>query len=229
VVFRQADGSGPVLPEHEVEELLTYANRRLAQAAMRVKYGKIDMGPDGRGVEIKPETAVLSNGFTPSSVVLGQGRDPTDDEKAIITYKDSDQNTVDVFIVNQINHIEFPFAAAYMSRYNKMINPNGTRNTAYQNFIVIQRDLSAPAKQQVVGHELMHVLLNVEHREDKASTQDTEFADPVTSLFYESPTTDWNDRLVAKRIGPFPDLGGGFMGEDDTRGIRSVAEGLPVQ
>ena len=190
-------------------------------------FAPINMGPDGRGVAITSSTAALSDGFTPSGTALNAGNPPNQDEQAIVTYKDADPDTVDVFIVRYVSHSS-AVAAAYMARYNGMINSNGTRNTAYQNFIVVQRLLSTPAKQQVIAHELMHVLLNLEHRTDNPNTSEPEFADSATSLFYESSATDSNGRLLAKRIGPFAHLGGAFIDEDDVEVIRDFAEILPT-
>jgi uncharacterized delta-60 repeat protein len=217
VVFQRALGSEPVFAKHEVEQLLAQADRRLAQATVRIRY-VLNVGPDGNGVALSGAGAHLLDGFTPKrDAILSDVNEPTDDEKAIVTFKDADPNTIDVFFVEHIVH-ETGIGVAYTASRNNMKNLDGTPNTAYQNFIVIERLVAEEDKQRTLAHEVMHVLLNRGHRDS---------SEPADSLFYRSSATDSNGRLRAKRIGPFA-LPGGFMSEDDTRMIRDKAEVLPL-
>ena len=66
-----------------------------------------------------------------------------------------------------------------------------------------------------LAHEIMHILLNAEHR----------LGEPNTALF--KVTSVNTDVAGTKRIGPYPDAATAGVGNSDTATIRSVAEALP--
>jgi hypothetical protein len=75
-----------------------------------------------------------------------------------------------------------------------------------------------------LAHELMHVLLNVDH--------DARGTEPQTALFHPAAgsipsVTPAKAVNSSKRIGPYPDADAAGVGIDDTRIMRANVETLP--
>ena len=107
--------------------------------------------------------------------------------------------------------------------YTKSINQTG--NNAGENFIVIN---TLPVQGNdpcpfLLGHEVMHILLDSEHRNAPGSP-----IDPDTSLFAKKGSTSSNTVVGSKRIGPNLDTKpADKAGHTDTFDIREIVETLP--
>jgi hypothetical protein len=134
---------------------------------------------------------------------------PTPDEQAIVDFKDTDTNSIDVFYVPAL-----PDEARGGKAYRQ--GSNGSGDARYQNFCVLDSQPGFAAKELILAHEIMHILLNSSHRDD----------DPSVALFAGAGDDEPPGKPVTgrKRIGPFPNAG---PGENDTFTIRANAESLP--
>jgi hypothetical protein len=200
----------PVITRAGVIADLDTVDERFAQATIRLARDQqgtieIDMGEEGDpGVALPGK---MLDGFLRSIGVLI----PTEDEEAIVAFKDADENSIDVFYVEKIFRVENPAAEVPAVAYNQ--DRNRTGNPALQNFVV----LSGPSKRVFsLPHEFMHILWNGPHRG----------GEPQTALFW-APTSPNKDVDGTKRIGPYPDAETAGIGNDDTTTIRSTAEDLP--
>jgi hypothetical protein len=160
----------------------------------------------------------VQDGFTPNAnanIGLG-GNDPTRDEADVAAMTDADPNSVDIFFVDRIALAGSfdPGGVAYNTGWNFVTNQDGSRNKAFQNFMVVQGVPQAQGRGHVVAHEMMHLLLNQGHRTNE----------PTVALF-NTRDNDQSGIFVSKRIGPF--VIDGAIGSDDTFRIRDVAENLP--
>jgi len=201
VVFRNQAGSDPAVTRAVVEADIATINERLAQSTIRVDVLSIDMGGAGDPGVALP--AALGNGYTPTA------ESPitafTADELAVIALKDADDDSVDMFYVDEITIADVRAVSYGVAR-------NNTGNPAGDNFIVI-----SGTERQVLtaAHECMHILLNEPDRPNA----------PGTSLFKSGTTVD--KRVDGtKRIGPYPDAATSGVGNGDTDTIRDHAEVL---
>jgi len=236
VVFQKPDGSGPVVPRQIVEQDIATANERLAQAGLRVKVvneaGMLG-GNGDRGFPLPPS---LVGGY-----VLGQYEtvpETTPDgsrwrrryhvalseqENALVVgdknypkLMDEDPDSIDVFYVDRRK--DGGGAHSYPARANR------TRNASAMNFVVFPADPSVRYA-YTLPHELMHILLNDEHRTIGVGYSADE---PDVSLFFPSESKE-NTLDGAKRIGPFPysNEAAADLVKQDTFVIRNSAFMLP--
>jgi hypothetical protein len=167
----------------------------------------IDFGTEG-GPGGAPTGRVLPpsllDGFLTSTGVLTV---PNSDEQAIVAFRDSDPDTIDIFYVDQTTEATIPLlkGVAYPAVRN------ATGDSAFQGFVVLSRRRNA----LTIAHEIMHVLLNSAHRVNE----------PRTALLH--PTDPGKDPDKQKRMGPYPDAQGAGVGVRDTETVRSNAETLP--
>lgn len=207
VVFQNNAGTASV-SRAQVTQDIANANARLAQSTIRVKAVNINMGgADDPGV---PQPAPLTNGYV-VGVLNGDFshlNPPNDDESALLMYKDAVYETIDVFYVD---YFTFPraMACSYYSAFNKSNVPQ--RN----NWIVINSQHTGHP--HLLGHEIMHILLNSGHR--------TRLNEPDTALFNRIQNT--LNVSGPRRIGPYPDATTQQTGTKDTTILRDSAESLP--
>lgn len=175
----------PAISRTFLNQHLRVADERFAQCAIRLKQPiPIDMG--GTGDPGIPLPGAMLDGFKISSNPHTTSN-LTDDEKAIVAFKDSDVDSIDTFFVETlVNADANPIGG---NAYQKSVNNTG--NSLYENFVLVDGTnvaLSTP-------HEYMHVLLDATHGR---ATPD----DPSTSLFKPGALTSGS-----KRIGPYPNDG----------------------
>jgi len=187
---------------------------RMAQATIDVEW-------DGT-VNNLPLPAALNSGLTVSgSEINGQFifTQFNPGEQAIVIQNAID-DTIDVFYLETVQHSSGPiYAAAYHKAANQVIpaEPRG-HNFVVMSTVNINGDPSGPF---TLGHEVMHILLDMGHRDQAGMPQD-----PPTSLFRKA--TGDNTVTGKKRIGPNSDTAAAnAAGHDDTFIIRGVAEFLP--
>ncbi len=195
----------PSISKSAVDADLDIVDERLAQSTIRLKR-PVDIDIGGEGDPGKKLPSAMLDGFSRSDNPKRM-ETLTDDEKAIVAFKDSEADSIDVFYVDRVFTDDTPPASirghAFINKFNE------TGDAKYQNFVLI----SATKGPFTTPHEFLHVLLDSEHRAD----------DPETALF-KSPTSSSNAVGGTKRVGPYKDDGSGDM---DTRTIRATAENLP--
>lgn len=203
VVFQNSLGN-PVITRAEAEANVSNANARLAQAGIIIKAtydlnGENDIGHPG-----------MEGTFTPSVFPL---QNPNAQEQQIVGFADEDNNSIDVFYIEDLN-----FGAGISYRAGN----NNTNDQSYQNFTIIDSFLAGNTNPNTLPHEIMHILLNSSHRDDFPDPED-----PYTSLFYKD--TDPNqDVQGTKRIGPNSETEPeNVAGHDDVTKLRETAENLP--
>lgn len=185
----------------QIDQEIDTLNERYAQCGVKMKVvGK------KLGVALPAEFA--TGGFT-------RGGSPIQianaDERELLNHLDADNNTVDFMYVPDLNDGLGNAVRATAYRAGR----NATGNARFQNFVVV-----GPTRGELsVGHELMHVLLNISHRMSAGGA----WLDATTALFHGTTTKAVDG---TKRIGPYPAAAAG-VGNDDTTTIRNNAEQLP--
>lgn len=207
-VFRRFNGSGPVRSEENVLLDIQRARERFAQATIEIDFN-VDMGPGGNGVMLP---ASLQDG----DFVVGQIDPNTDfhlvfsqDELDVITERDGDENSIDVFYIEVITGLS---ARAHSYTATGAAPASSQAGVMGTNWIIVEDD----PKPFTLAHELMHILLDSGHRS----------GEHLTSLFLDG-TSDTPAVDGTKRIGPNAATAAGAPGESDTTTLRNNAEDLP--
>jgi hypothetical protein len=205
VVMKNSGGTGPVVPKTTVDADIETTNERLAQSGIRLKVVSINMGQGNSGVAFPArQGASYSDGFDATLTLTVPALSP--DEDALFGLKDGDKDSIDIFFAD----FSAATAAGFGQRgfaYQQIINLTG--NIKGQNNIL----MSSNRTTLTMPHEIMHILLNANHR-----------ADPATALF-KGGTTPSKAVGGTKRIGPYPDAA--IIGRADTTTIRQSSETLP--
>jgi hypothetical protein len=189
----------------QVNADLDTIDERFAQSGIRlVRPVDIDMGGSGDPGVVLP--GVLLDGVDAANE--DPLVNPTVDEDALIAYKDTDVNTIDILYVLDLTVGGGPVhALAYYP------SANGTGDDAYQNFFIVSGNRYYTLD---IPHEILHILLNSGHRP----------GEPLTAIFHPDPVLG-KPVNGPKRVGPYP--GAPFptgLGSDDTFVIRPIAEAL---
>lgn len=202
VVLKNSGGTGSVVSRATVDSDIETTNERLAQAGIKLKVLSINMGtkgvafPAGNGAD-------YSDGLdaTPGPIST-----PTPDETALFTLKDADKDSIDIFYVDFAT-VTSGYFGVRGGQYRKGRNQTG--NITNQNNIII----SSKREVLTLPHEIMHVLLDLAHRNDAE-----------TALF-RGGTSITKEVGGTKRIGPYPDAA--IIGQNDVTTIRNTSEKLP--
>jgi hypothetical protein len=186
-------------------EWVDTANERLAQSGIRLKEVKRNWA---RSFD-RNQPGTLVDGFNMQLL----GGPWTADEKQAFWHDSNDPTVIDVYIFHmwEVNNI-VP-GATYIAR----LHP-GADNAKKRNNII----LNGPAmldKPLVLAHEIMHVLLNSDHRDGHGGGPN----DPAEALFKGG--SRGKPVEGTKRIGPFKV--GAHVGDRDTFTIRDSALALP--
>jgi|GEM_PF-3534698 len=206
VVLKNSAGTGPVVPQATVDADVETVNERLAQAGIRLNVLGVNLGAGSAGVDFPTYPgANYADGFDMTLALVATTITP--DEHALFSLKDADKDSIDIFYVDFSTATEGAIGVRG-GTLNSQIN-NATGTLKLQNNIVMSSNrttLTAP-------HEILHVLLNSNHRPD-----------PATALF-KGGTTASKDVGGTKRIGPYPEAA--TVGNNDVTTIRKAAEKLP--
>lgn len=188
---------------------LDTVDERFAQAGVRLRRPvSINIG-DGNGV-LNNAALLLAAPFIISDTPAVH--DPTPYEQAIVTFKDSSLNTIDIFYGHTFSDVTGDPSLYAAISYPASLNQTG--DNRYKNMILM--NAGGAHGDLTLAHEMMHILRNSGHRS----------ADPETALLYPTSPVG-KDVGGPKRMGPYPDAKTAGVGQDDTEVVRSNAEVLP--
>ncbi|MFY0576258.1 hypothetical protein ACN28S_19565 [Cystobacter fuscus] len=175
-------------------------------ASVRLPVGRPAAENDnGANPRLHDIRTVFAGGYS-AGVLLNP---PTAHETAILAYKDSNANTIDVFYVERLLN-----SGGRGTSYPKARNQSG--NPLNSNWVVMSSATAGGGYPNTLAHELMHVLLDTAHRPNE----------PATALF-RGGTTPNKSVGGTKRIGPYPGAASAGVGNSDVTVIRANAETLP--